>query len=612
MAQTFGIKRGPMMFYSLKKRLIVFIVVLLLVSFGTMTYLFFTESRAIIRSYIESSAYEKMDEYGSFVNMALVQIYDVSSVVFNSNTTKSWNAALSDPALPAGEKMLANIYLSQFLTQTTNNYSIISSVTVYRQEGMWISADNQIMNDSSFKSEPWYDHFKTRGIQWVSAHQDPIELRRSKPFDVLSLLLPIGTFEPSLSKNMVKINVRSEFFLEPLSRIHLGEKGTIFLLDGEGDSVLGQHEYATHPEAVKQMEAIRSNHLQNGVVYLENEHGAKDILIYKKLKLNNWLLVGIVPETDLYGKLYKLRTSLLIFATFLLVVSIAAAIWLSHGISKPLSRLASAMRYVQMGDFDGAEKRIPAEERVRNEVGYVTMTFRNMVSQLRFHIKTEFELKLLKQQAEYKALLMQINPHFLFNTLELLSSLAMQHRTQDTVRIIESLGKMMRFSLKISDDLIPLEEELKYVRYYVSILQIRFADRLNITVEDDEDMRQCVIPKFILQPLIENAVKYSFREQAEAKVFIRIRREDNRLILTVADNGPGISKEWVQQLRTESLAFQFEHVLNNGSEQIGLRNVLARCQLYYWTLFAFEIDSTMKQGTSIELILPIQGGTIDV
>lgn len=76
------------------------------------------------------------------------------------------------------------------------------------------------------------------------------------------------------------------------------------------------------------------------------------------------------------------------------------------------SRLASGMRYVQMGDFDGAENRIPADEKVRNEVSYVTATFRNMVSRLRYHIKTEFELKLLKQQAEYKALLMQINPHF--------------------------------------------------------------------------------------------------------------------------------------------------------------------------------------------------------
>ena len=92
------------MFYSLKNRLIVFFVILLSVSFGLMSYLFFTESRSIIRSYIESSAFEKMDEYGSFVNMALVQIYDVSSIVFNSSMIKSWDNALSDPALPDRRK----------------------------------------------------------------------------------------------------------------------------------------------------------------------------------------------------------------------------------------------------------------------------------------------------------------------------------------------------------------------------------------------------------------------------------------------------------------------------------------------------------------------------
>ncbi|NOV02243.1 sensor histidine kinase [Paenibacillus planticolens] len=600
------------MFYSLKNRLILFFVVLLFVSFGTMSYLFFTESRSIIRSYIESSAYEKMDEYGSFVNMALMQIYDVSSIVFNNSMTKNWDSTLSDPASPEGEKMLANINLSQFLTQTTNNYSIVSSVTVYRQEGMWISTDNQIVNDSSFKNEQWYEQFKTKSIQWVSAHQDALEVRRLKPFDVLSLLLPIGTFEPSQSKNMLKINVRSEFFLEPLNRIHLGEKGTIFLLDGNGESVLGQREYASHPEAAEQMETIRNSHLQNGVIYLENENGAKDILVYKKLKYNNWLLVGIVPELDLYGKLYKLRTSMLIFGSLLLIGAIAAAIWLSHGISKPLSRLASGMRYVQMGDFAGAENRIPAVEKVHNEVSYVTTTFRNMVSQLRYHIKTEFELKLLRQQAEYKALLMQINPHFLFNTLELLSSLAMQQRTQDTVRVIEALGKMMRFSLKISNDLIPLGEELKYVRYYTSILQIRFADRLQLSLEEEENLQHFMIPKFILQPLIENAVKYSFKEQAEAKVIIRVRREAMRLILTVADNGSGITKELSQELRAESLTSHFEHILKTRSEQIGLRNVLARCQLYYGNLFEFEIASGELEGASISLVLPIQGGTMDV
>ncbi|UUZ83583.1 hypothetical protein LJK88_07010 [Paenibacillus sp. P26] len=175
--------------YSLKNRLIAFFVVLLVLSFGTMSYFLFHESRSIIRSYIESSALEKMDEYGSFVNMALTQIYDLSSLVFNSPVTKSWDTALSDPALPDGEKMLADLRLSEFLTQTTNNYSGVSSVTIYRREGMWVGGENQVVMDRSFQQESWYRDFMSRGVQWVSAHSDPAEARRSKPYQVVSLLL---------------------------------------------------------------------------------------------------------------------------------------------------------------------------------------------------------------------------------------------------------------------------------------------------------------------------------------------------------------------------------------------------------------------------------------
>ncbi|SDD58342.1 two-component system, sensor histidine kinase YesM [Paenibacillus sp. UNCCL117] len=600
------------MLYSLKRRLIAFFVVLLLVSFGTMAVLFFNESRSIIATYIESSAYEKMEEYGSFVNMGLMQMYDLCSVVFNSDTTKAWDNAWSDPGLSAGEKTLANIQLSQFLTRTTNSYSIVSSVAIYRQEGLWIAADNPGMPDTAFKQAAWYNSFYQQGERFVPAHQDPAEVRRAKPFDVVSLLLPIGTFEPSQAKSMMKVNVRADFFLEPLNRIHLGETGTIFLLDQQGRSILNQHEYASHPEAAQQVEQILAQSGQQGVTHIGNAQGSKDILVYKKLKQSGWLLVGLVPEADLYGKLYKLRTTMLVLGSLLLVGAIAAATWLSYGISGPLSRLASAMRYVQMGDFDGAESRIPAEGKVRNEVGYVTATFRNMVSRLRQHIQTEFELKLLRQQAEYKALLMQINPHFLFNTLELLSSLAMQRRTHETVSVIESLGKMMRFSLRSSDDLIRLEEELTYVRHYVAILQIRFGDKLYIRLEEEEKTGRLSIPKFILQPLIENAVKYSFRQQAEARIGIRAWSLPDGLHLSVSDNGPGIEPELAQRLQAEARSSQFPQILDSRSQQIGLRNVLARCQLYYGALFAFHIQSVPGQGTCIELILPAQGGVNDV
>jgi two-component system sensor histidine kinase YesM len=592
------------MFYSLKNRLIASFVVLLVLSFGTVSYLLFNESRSIVRSYIETSALEKMDEYGSFINMALLQIYDLSSLVYNSDVTKNWDIALSDPMLPAGEKMLANIELSRFLTQTTNNYSGVSSVSIYRPDGLWVSIGNQVVTDRSFLEEPWYKDFMQQGNHWVSAHTDQVEARQSKPYQVVSLLLPIGTFEPTPSKSVMKVNVSADFFLEPLKRIHLGDTGTIFLLDQNGLPILSQQDYASDPETLRKFDAIRKLPAPQGVVYMPNDRGMSDIVVYKKL--NPWLLVGIVSEADLYAKLYSLRDSIILFTTLLLLSAIVVATWLSHGITKPLSRLASAMRSVQKGDFINAESRIPAEKSVRNEVGYVTATFRNMVEQLKYHIKTEFELKLLRQQAEYKALLLQINPHFLFNTLELMSSLSMQQRTADTVKVIDSLGKMMRFSLRVSEDLIPLQEELTYLKHYVSILQIRFGNRLQMSIEEhgSSDSRQIV--KFVLQPLVENAVKYSFLHRPSAQVVIRIYSEPERVRLIVEDNGPGIPEDMVQRLYAESASTQLDQVLNTGSKQIGLRNVLARCQLYYGARFSFTIDSIPDQGTTIELTLPVQ------
>ncbi|WP_338027745.1 sensor histidine kinase [Cohnella thermotolerans] len=401
------------------------------------------------------------------------------------------------------------------------------------------------------------------------------------------------------------MNVSADYFLEPLSRIHLGESGTIYLLDQNGTPLLSQAEYNSRSGmAGSEVQAIRDGSRKQGVVYFKNGRGQTQILVYKKLALTNWMLVGFVSEQDLYAQLFKLRNSIVLLAAALLLLSLFIAFWLSHGITKPLSRLVSAMRHVQRGDFDSAESRLPPEGSVRNEVGFAAATFRNMVGRLRQHIQSEFELKLLRQQAEYKALLMQINPHFLFNTLELLSSLAMQGRTDDTVKVIESLGKMLRFSLKISDDVIGLREELKYVRDYAAILRIRFGDRLRLSIEEEGKLDRVVIVKFVLQPLIENAVKYSLRQQSEARVDIRVRRTEGRVHLSVADNGPGMTEERIRQLLESAATSRLDQILASRERQIGLGNVLARCRLYYGSLFEVRMESAVGEGTRIELILP--------
>ncbi|WP_080838917.1 sensor histidine kinase [Cohnella massiliensis] len=600
------------MFYSLKSRLIAIFVLLFVLSFGTLSVLLFNQSRSIIRSYIESSALEKMDEYGSYIDMVQTQIYDLASIVFNSDITKEWDAVVSDPASTPAEKNVANYQMSQFLMRTTNSYSSVSSVTVYRLEGTWIGSGNQIVNDASFLKENWFLNFIENDEYWVPAHRDAAELRNNNPNPVVSMLMPIGSFFPSTTNSFMKVNVSADYFLEPLDRIHLGERGAIYLLDRQGMPMLSQDDYAPEADMLEEVDSIRGGGGAQGVVYLKEDGGHTDILVYKKLTNPNWMLVGFVSEQDLYAQLFKLRGTILLIATLLLILSLLLATWLSHGITKPLSRLVQAMRHVQRGDFDNALSRLPPEDGVRNEVGFATTTFRKSVVQLQQHIKTEFELKLLRQQAEYKALLMQINPHFLFNTMELMSSLTMQKREDDTLQVIESLGKMMRFSLKISDDLIPLKEEIKYTRYYMTILQVRFGDRLAIRLNEEGSLERVQIVKFILQPLIENAVKFSFLHRPDAVVAISVRRAEGKLTLKVADNGSGMPEERRRKLLEQSATAQLDTILASRSGQIGLGNVLARCRLYYGELFEVRIDSAEGEGTSIELILPAQEESSDV
>ncbi|GAS81274.1 sensor histidine kinase [Paenibacillus amylolyticus] len=594
------------MFFSLKNRLIAFIVVLFVLAFGTLSYLLFKESRMVIRSYIESSALEKMEEYGSYVDMVQMQIYDVASLVFNSDMGKNWDNAIGDPNLSEGEKMLANLAMSRFLTQATNSYTSISDVSIYRRNGLRIGSENQVAYDPAFQQESWYTNFYTLGERWLPVHTDQYERVRDHGNPVVSLLMPIGTFHHAKAQSLMKVNVSESYFLEPLRRIHLAESSTIFLLGEQGNPILSQQVDTLGAVATAEIDRIRNSPLKSGVTYLTNHEGQRDILVYKKLGRTGWILAGLAPEKEMYLSLHKLQSTIVVVTIALILVSLLAAAWLSHGVTKPLTRLVLAMRQVQRGAFDQADSLLPPDKNVKSEISYVIFTFRYMISQLRQHIQNEFELKLLRQQAEYKALLIQINPHFMFNTLELVSSLAIQRRTDDTVQVIEDLGKMMRFSINTNDDRVPLTEELDYVQRYISILQTRFGHKLDISVTTEGTLNALVIIKFILQPLIENAVKYSFKHQTTAQVQIRINRMHDRLHISVSDNGPGIPAEIIHKLQHPVAPPSLESILHNEGWHIGLGNVIARCRLHYGALFTVHMKNDESGGACIELILPVQ------
>lgn len=599
------------MFFSLRNRLIAVFVFLLVISFCVMFLISFNKAGSILRSDSETAALEKMAAYTAMINTTIGQIYDFSSVIYNNEITNEWNEVLSDPEESSGQKMLKNIQLSKFLTRTVNNYSIIATASIYRKDGLYVGLDNRILQEPYFLNTPWYTAFYESEQHWAPAEVDPFEPVRLKQHKVISFLIPIGTFSVSQANAVMKVNVRAEYFMDPLSQVHLGPHGTIFLLSSEGEPLLDQPLSGFDDPVLGKLKSLQTQGPRQGVMYAKQQ-GEEMIYVYKRLEFNDWILVGAVSENELLANLINLKWGILVATATLLVLAVFVAVWISYGVTKPLGGLVAAMRLVQRGEFAQAEQKIPEMLKVNHEVGFVTAAFRNMIVRLRSHLKSEFELKLRRQQAEYRALLMQINPHFLFNTLELLSSLVIQRRTDDAVEVIEALGKMLRFSLNAKSDLIPLRDEVMYTEYFTAILNYRFTENLDLTLDNEVPNRPIYVVKFILQPLVENAVKYSQLANDIAKVRIRIWEEGERLYLQVADNGIGMAPELVQQLNGEYQHFQLEQVLSTGGRQIGLRNILARCALYYGPGFSFAIESELNEGTRITLILPIGEGNANV
>ncbi|MCM3634537.1 MULTISPECIES: cache domain-containing sensor histidine kinase [Paenibacillus] len=591
---------------SLKFKLMVTFILLIVASFSVMAFILFHSSKTIISSYIEESALEKMQEYATYVEMLQNQVYDSASLVYNSDVIDIWDRAHTADNATDGSKMLANLELSEYLTQVTNSYTPLANMTIYRHPNLWISSENYISRSESFKGETWYVDLTKRERYWSPAGSDMVEMSRGNENAMVSMTMPLDTYKPELANSFLKINVSETYFLEPLERLHLGETGQIYLIDRHGQMLLpgqsqsmDEHQYAYFDE----LKTITSS---EGRLFRTNTEGEKEMIVYKRLSKTKWMLVGIVSEKDLYSQLYNLRDTVIVIVSILLVVSIILTLVFSHSISRPLNSLVAAMRHLKRGDFVQAENRMANERSSTMEIAFVIEVFKSMISQLRQYISKEYQLTLLKQKADYKALVMQINPHFLFNTLEMISSLALQNRGKETSKMILTLGHMMRYSLKVSDDLVYLREELKYIHQYLDIIRVRYHDRSNIELTTHGPTDELLILKFMLQPIIENAVKFSSQHNDYIETAIDITRREHHLHIRISDNGPGFTADEKYQLMHRVMKQWQSQQYEDKDRHIGLHNVLLRSYAVYGDAFHYEIGVSRFGGAEVSLYVPIK------
>ena len=327
--------------------------------------------------------------------------------------------------------------------------------------------------------------------------------------------------------------------------------------------------------------------------HILNIKGDKFFIAYSTSDYTGWLFLNIIPYEKLFSRINSIKTLMLLICLAVFFGAVSLGVKFAEGISKPIEKLTEKMKKVQSGDFETEPGIITSN----NEIERLGIGFDIMIFRINTLIRENYAKKLLAKESELKALQGQINPHFLYNTLESINWLAKVNKQDQISLMVKSLGNLLRSSINNKESIITLENELIILKSYVDIQKIRYEERLDFRMEIDERFYQCLVPKMILQPIIENSINYGLEKMMQTCIItVNAIGMQDYFEIRFYDNGPGMEKDMVEKL-------QRGEIKPNGSG-IGLQNICERIKLLFGEKYGITVDSEFKTGASICIRLP--------
>lgn len=310
-----------------------------------------------------------------------------------------------------------------------------------------------------------------------------------------------------------------------------------------------------------------------------------------------------VPNVTMVNALRSTLISSLVVALFAVLASVICSVVYSRSVSRPIRNLSDQMRTLKLDEY----ARGMADGR-RDEIGILQESFDHMLARNKELIEQQYQSKLEKREAQLRALQAQINPHFMYNTLQTIGGMALDKQAPDIYQITLALSDIMRYSLNFSEELIALEEEIKYLKGYIMIQNARFDGQVRLELALDPDSLDCLIPKLILQPLAENSFRHGLLDKAGERIITlgsEVRAQGD-LILYIRDNGRGLDETRLKEIRAR-IERDAAAALKSGTH-VGLANVQARIKLHCpGEAYGITIESAPEGGTTVSVRMSILG-----
>ncbi|UKS24849.1 sensor histidine kinase [Paenibacillus sp. HWE-109] len=480
--------------------------------------------------------------------------------------------------------------MNQLMASAVMDHSEIEGIFVFALDGSLFSNLQETVNQSWNASQNlWMIRAKANdGGLTIIPPQNESYYKTESP-KVMSLTRLIKDPITTEDLGYVKVDLTSKEFEQILSTVKVTKSSKLYVFN---DSSQQMYPFIEEPGEHEQQEVAADS--------------SKFMISEQTTKYGGLRVVSMIPKSDVQTEARQLISFTIWISVGAIVAAYFAAIMTSNRMVKPILHLQKKMRRVQNGDFhERADSGGP-----NDEIGLLTEGFNIMVSQLEHMIKDMYELRLREKESELSALQSQINPHFLYNTLESIRMVAQKDHKDELSQVITSLAKMLRYTVNKQMRLVFLQEELAFVESYLDIQSFRLEKMLEHEIHVDFSQEMALVPKLLLQPLVENAIEHGLGCEP-LRILIATKESEGDLYIYITDNGTGMNqaqRQMVEDRMNESSGMQTAPSRENGSRSKGfaLRNIQQRLKILYGDAYGLTIEQSGPEGTTFCICIPFQ------